>query len=350
VSIAVAPPPNVAPTAQDVTAEAVAGVATTITLSGSDPETCQLSFVRADTTLTSGATVGGLANEPCTGSGPFQDTATVSYRAPAGFSGPDSFTYTVHDGADGSNTATVSVSVALPPNVAPTAQDVTTDAVAGIATSITLTGADPETCQLAFDRPAATLTSGATVTEPSNTPCSGSGPFADTATVTYTAPIGFSGPDSFTYTVHDGTDPSTEATVSITVSQPPVNTAPVADDVTATATEGRATTITLSGTDEQTCELTFDAPSLTPVAGASVGDPAYHPCTGAGPHRDTATVTYTAPVGFTGQDSFTTATVTAGVPTPITLAGADPEQCELLFDRPEATLTSGETTASRTTG
>jgi Big-like domain-containing protein len=218
-------PANTAPVAQNVTTTATSGVAKTITLTATDAETCELTFNRPAATLPSGATVSAPTNASCTGTGPYQDSATVTYTAPIAFSGPDSFTYTVHDGALGSNTATVSITVSPPPpNTPPSAQDVTTTATAGVAKTITLTGTDPETCQLSFDRPDTTLGSGATVNGLANDPCTGTGPFQDTAKVTYTAPAGFSGSDSFTYTVHDGTAGSNTATVSITVSPLPPNT------------------------------------------------------------------------------------------------------------------------------
>src|SRR5215210_6721872 len=211
------PPPNAAPAAKDVTANATSGVAQTITLTGTDPETCELTFERPATALVSGATVSGPSPETCSGSNPHTDTATVTYRAPVDFSGPDSFTYTVSDGTNTSATATVSITVSPPPNTAPTAQDVTVDAIAGVATTITLRGSDAETCELTLDRPATTLTSGATASGPSPETCSGSDPHLDTATVTYRAPVDFSGPDSFTYTVDDGRERSTAASVSVSV-------------------------------------------------------------------------------------------------------------------------------------
>jgi hypothetical protein len=145
----------------------------------------------------------------------------VTYTAPANFTGSDSFTYTASDGSLTSNTATVSITVSSPPpNTAPVAQDVTTTATSGVARTITLTGTDAESCELSFAPTTGTLGSGATVSGPTGTACTGSGPFTDTATVTYTAPANFTGSDSFTYTVNDGTTGSNTATVSIAVSAP----------------------------------------------------------------------------------------------------------------------------------
>jgi hypothetical protein len=150
-----------------------------------------------------------------------------------------------------------------PANTPPTAQNVSTTATAGVAKQITLTGADPETCELTFNRPAVTLGSGASVSAPSNATCTGGGPFQDTATVTYTAPSGSSGPDSFTYTVGDGTDTSDTATVSITVSAP-ANQDPTFDQNLPNRTDAEGANITLSAhaTDPENDPLLYGATGL----------------------------------------------------------------------------------------
>jgi hypothetical protein len=154
-------------------------------------------------------------------------------------------------------------------NTAPSAQNVTTTATAGVAKTITLTGTDAQTCDLTFNRPAATLGSGATLSGPTNASCSGSGPFTDTATVTYTAPSGFSGPDSFTYTVSDGSLGSNTATVSITVSAP-ANQDPTFDQDLPNRTDAEGANITLSAhaTDPEHDTLLYGATGLP--AGLSI--------------------------------------------------------------------------------
>ncbi len=100
-------------------------------------------------------------------------------------------------------------------NTAPTASNasVTVDADSS-NNPVTLSGRDTETCDLTFSivtPPAGTLGSIA------DHPCDSGSPNTDTATVGYTPPAGFSGSDSFTYEVNDGTNDSNVATVTITV-------------------------------------------------------------------------------------------------------------------------------------
>ena len=97
-----------------------------------------------------------------------------------------------------------------------TAQSVTTTQSAPVA--VTLTGTDPNGRALAV----------AVVTGPTNGTLSGTAP-----NVTYTPNPGYSGPDSFTFTVSNGTYTSAPATVSLSV------TPAVAQDVSAQVSAAR---------------------------------------------------------------------------------------------------------------
>jgi len=181
-------------------------------------------------------------------------------------------------GATGAKTATAATAAAnigqlvvLRPmsslaNTSPVAHDVTATATAGIAKTITLVGADAETCELTFGRAAATLDSGASVSAPTSAACTGSGPFEDTATVTYTASTEFSGSDSFTYTVHDGTAGSNTATVSITVAPFTPNAPPTFDQDLPDRTDAEGAAISLSSHagDPNGDSLTYSASGLPP--------------------------------------------------------------------------------------
>ncbi|HEU5334636.1 MAG TPA: Ig-like domain-containing protein, partial [Terriglobales bacterium] len=145
---------------------------------------------------------------------------TVTYASEPGFAGTDTFTYTVKDpGNAESNAATVTITVRAinrPPSA--NAQAVTTDE--GAAKAITLTGSDPDGDPLTY----------AVVTNPAHGTLSGTAP-----NLTYTPALNYSGADSFTFKVNDGTVDSAPATVTITVRA--VNRAPVANAQAVTTNE-----------------------------------------------------------------------------------------------------------------
>ena len=140
---------------------------------------------------------------------------TVTYTPLADVNGTDTFDYTVGDGAGGSATGTITVTIS-PVNDPPSAAAKTVTTNYQTAASITLTGADTETCDLGFT----------IVSQPAHGKLGSIGsklcvtllpPYSDGATVTYTPNTGYSGPDSFTYRTSDGQLTSSPATVSITV-------------------------------------------------------------------------------------------------------------------------------------
>ena len=189
--------------------------ALTLTIGGSDQETCDLIF-NVPATTTHG-TIGSPTPVGCTSGSPNADTASVTNTPAANYSGPDSFGYTVTDSAGGTSTPfTVNVTVS-PVNDVPIANAGTAGTASGVPVAITLTGSDVETCDLSFTAPATTV-AGGTLGGLDPRGCVSGSPNTDSASVTYTPPGGgFAGPDSFTFTVDDGTDPSTPKTISITV-------------------------------------------------------------------------------------------------------------------------------------
>lgn len=141
-------------------------------------------------------------------------TGVVIYTPNAGFSGMDTFTYTVNDNEGAtSNTATVSITVdAPPPNQVPVANNdgVTTNFDTAITVSVLTNDTDAD-----GTLDVATVTIGTDVQNGTTT-------VAANGQVTYTATTGFSGTDSFTYTVMDDDGAtSNSATVSITVNAAP---------------------------------------------------------------------------------------------------------------------------------
>ena len=185
-----------------------------LTLRGTDPETCNLTF-NVPATTTHG-TLSAPSAIACVAGSPNSDTAGVTYTPAANYNGPDSFSYTVTDGSTGtSSPVTVNLTVSAV-NDLPTATAGTAVTTTGSPVVISLAGSDRETCELTFSTPATTV-QGGTLSATTPVACVAGSPNTDTASLTYTPPAAYSGPDSFTFTVNDGTAPSAPATISITV-------------------------------------------------------------------------------------------------------------------------------------
>jgi hypothetical protein len=207
-------------------------------------------------------------------------TGDITYTAVTGFAGTDTFTYTVTDfpGAT-SNVATVSVTVNRP-----TAEDDTAAAFDTTPVTINVLANDSDP-----DGPGKIDPSTMTVV---NGPAHG-GVAVDPATgaITYTPSGGFSGVDTFTYTVKDFPGATSNvAIVSVSVNPPTAN----ADSVSTVGTTPVVVNVLANDTD----------PNGTLIPGSVVvtAGPAHGHVT-----VDTATgqVTYTAVPGFLGADTFT---------------------------------------------
>ncbi len=257
---------NDAPTANAQTVSTNEETAVNITLTGNDPDGDDLTFA--------------VLQQPANGTLSNFDAqaGTVTYTPADGFSGNDSFTFRVSDGALTSEAATVSITVNNV-NDAPTANDQSVSTNEETAVNITLTGNDPDGDDLTF----------AVLQQPANGVLSNFD--EDAGTVTYTPNDGFNGNDSFTFRVSDGEFSSAFATVSITVNN--VNDAPTANDQSVSTNEDVAVVITLTGADDDGDDLTF-AVLQQPANGALSDFDA-----------QAGTVTYTPADGFNGNDSFT---------------------------------------------
>jgi hypothetical protein len=197
---------------------------------------------------------------------------TAKVTGAADYFGAASFTYTVTAGGLTSAPGTASLTI-NPVNDAPTANAQTVSTNEDIAKAITLSGNDVEGDTLTYS----------IVTGPSHGVLSGSG-----ASRTYTPAANYSGPDSFTFKVNDGSLDSTSATVSITVNA--VNDAPVAGAQSVSTNEDTATAITLSATDVEGDTLTYSV----------VSGPSHGTLSGTAPN-----LTYTPTANYNGSDSFT---------------------------------------------
>ena len=100
-------------------------------------------------------------------------------------------------------------------NSVPTANSVGASTPQDTPVTVTLSGSDVETCDLAFT--IVTTPLHGAVDPPTDQACAPGGPNFDSATILYTPASGYTGPDSFTYRVSDGTDQSAPATVTVSV-------------------------------------------------------------------------------------------------------------------------------------
>lgn len=181
---------RLAPTATAQSKSLAFGATQAITLAGTDtnsPSGAPLSF-----TVSTPPSHGTLSGIP----------PSVSYTPALGYSGSDNFAFTATNiyGIT-SSPATVNLTVAAgPPVASPKSVTVAPDT----PTAVTLTGTDPNIPPLPL-----TFT---TTSSPAHGTLSGTAP-----NLTYTPAAGYTGPDSFTFTVNNGNATSPAATVSITV-------------------------------------------------------------------------------------------------------------------------------------
>lgn len=214
---------------------------------------------------------------------PPNGTATVNgtritYRPRPNFYGSDSFSYTVIDGNGGSDTATVTVTVASV-NDPPDAVD---DAVVVAENS-----ADNPIAVLTNDTTAPDLGETLTLTAV-GTPSHGSARL-DGNTIHYTPNPGYFGPDAFTYTVGDGNGAFDTATVSVTVDSRP---AARPDTLTVIEDSAGGTVDVLANDDgvgDAPLTVTITAPAAGGVATVESGN----------------VVRYVPAADFAGADSFT---------------------------------------------
>ncbi len=217
---------NDPPTAMDITPTTNEDTAVDITVvnNNTDPDS-------GDTVTISSFT------SPSNGTTASPSSTTFTYTPDTNYNGSDSFVYTLSDGtATATGTVTITVTAV---NDAPTAVNDT-------ATTGTDTAVDIKVVANDTDVEGDTLSVTA-VTPPGN----GMAGKASDTTVTYTPNAGFSGTDSFDYTLSDGTDTAT-GTVTITVT---AGTDPPAKPTGLTASAGLSQ-VTLNWTDPFNSSIT----------------------------------------------------------------------------------------------
>ena len=203
------------------------------------------------------------------------DGDTVTYTPDADFFGTDVFTYTVSDGNGGLATASITVTVGAVNDPPLAANEVTTT--------------DEDTAMFVNVLNMVSDTDGDTVSVVAVTdPAHGTAVIQGNQ-ILYTPDANYNGPDSFDYTVSDGSLTST-GTINVTVN--PVNDLPTAHDDAAETERDTAVTIPILTNDADPVE----GDSLTIV---SVGTPVYGTAVING-----GVIVYTPASGFTGVDTF----------------------------------------------
>lgn len=250
-------PGNDAPIAKSQTVTVIEDSSIAIVLDAFDPEGGALTYF----------IVTPPAHGTLTGTG-----ANLTYTPHLNYNGPDSFTFKANDGTSNSNLAKVSITC-TPVNDAPIANDLNVTIFEDTPTPITLSGTDVDGDVLTY----------IVVTQPLYGTLSGTG-----ANLIYTPSPNFTGSDSFTYMVNDGTVDSNTATVSISVVV--FNDPPIADNQSVTTNEDVSVVIILTGSDPDGDVITYSI----------VNGPTHGTLSGTG-----STVTYLPDPNYNGPDQFT---------------------------------------------
>jgi hypothetical protein len=263
------------PVAGSVAASAVAGVPKEINVLVSDTDATG-TIVPGSILIVSAPNQGGTAS---------LDSATddILYTPAAGFSGVETFTYSVED-SNGltSQPGTVTVNVSTT-TTAPTAVNDSFTALAGQTSLLNV---------LANDTGNIDPTTVVIVSAPNHGGVAT--PNLSNGEISYTAVAGFSGVETFTYTVsdHNG-DVSAPATVSVTVTALLPNATPIANN---------DSTVVLANTAVNINVLANDVPATTFSVTSVVFT---QPADGSLLLNSDGSLTYTPNSNFIGSDSFT---------------------------------------------
>jgi subtilisin family serine protease len=214
---------------------------------------------------------------PGHGSATLEADGTITYQPAAGYDGADGFDYAIGDGAGGSASGHVAVTV-VAVNQPPTAVDDTASVAEDGSESIDVVDNDID--------PDGGALSVSALGQPSH----GSTALAADGTVTYIPLANYNGPDAFGYTVADTIGFTDSATVTVTVAA--TNDAPIATADAATTNEDTPLGMNVVANDSD-----IDGDTLAPstVSAPDLGSVAIAP---------DGKIVYTPPPNYFGPDSF----------------------------------------------
>ena len=220
----------------------------------------------------------GSVSTPAHGSATLEADGTITYQPAPGYVGADGFDYSIGDGAGGSASGHVAVTV-VAVNTPPVAVDDSASVAEDGSASIDVLANDVDP-----DGGALSVTA---VGQPSH----GSTSLAGDGTVSYVPAANYNGPDAFDYTITDSIGFIDSATVNVTVTA--TNDAPTAAADAATTNEDAPVAINVVANDSD-----IDGDTLTPstVSAPDLGSVAIAP---------DGKVVYTPPPNYFGPDSFT---------------------------------------------
>lgn len=308
------PVPNSAPIAVADAPTTPAGQAVTVDVLANDTD------ANADALTITATTVPGHGTDSVV-------AGKIVYTPTAGYSGTDSFTYTISDGHGGTSSATVTVTVTALPVVPPVVPVVVVAPVAVSDTATATFGQSVTINVLANDTSGTAGTAPTIVAGSITPPIDGSGTARGSVAVVggqlvFTPPVGFVGTVTFNYTVTNSGGATSTATVTVTVKPSAVATGATTVTVAAGAGSVSVNPGTLGTTHGPLTIVTVTQPArnavvtivngkvvVTPTAGF-VGTVTFsYVVVGADGMQDTITVTthvlgetFAATLPFTGTD------------------------------------------------
>jgi hypothetical protein len=239
------------------------------------PET--IAVLANDSDLDGGGLLVTAVGTPAHGFAAINADGTIGYTPEPHYNGADTFTYTIGDGAGGTATASVRLTVTAAPDAPLGVRDVAaTREDASTTIAVLANDFDPDGDALSVTALGA-VTNGTAAANPDGT-------------ITFTPAPNFNGMGSFSYTVGDGRGRTATSSVSVTVI--PVNDGPTAADDVATTARGTAVSIAVLANDGDP-----DGDSLS----VTIGTPPAH---GTVAVNADGTVTYTPAADYRGPDSF----------------------------------------------
>ncbi len=231
----------------------------------------------------------GVTGQPANGVAQIYPDQTILYGPNPGFSGVDSFIYSISDGHGGTSQTTVTVNVVAgdlnenPPS--------TGDDVFGMFKNTTTSLADAQLMANDTDIDGDSLTISSVS---ASSPAGASFVLNGDDSITVTPPSGFTGTMSGTYTVNDGRGGTATGNITVYVLSPVANEqAPIVTNDTFTSHQGQSFSFKL--TDLLNNDMD---PNGDPMTVVSIWLDSYH--NGWLHISQNGTVTYTPPNGFTG--------------------------------------------------